>query len=410
MAHVARPIALARGLMPSAYEAVIACDPRYQRFLVHEPWPIVPLHSISSAQFLQSLAKGSPVYDVETLRAYVSEDLKLIHDVKPDLIVGDFRLSLSVSARLAGIPYAAISNAYWSPYYARKGYPLPVLPITRLLPLRAANALFQMARPLAFRMHCRPLNRVRREHGLPSLGHDLRQIYTDADHVLYADSPQMFPTEGLPAHHRYLGPIIWSPPVAIPEWWDKLPTDRPIIYLTLGSSGQASLTQVVLDAIADMPVTVIASMAGAKIAPRTASNAYISDYLPGTEAAARSKLVICNGGSPASHQALAAGVPVLGIASNMDQFLNIRAIAEANAGSVMRADRLHVPELRQLVLQMLSSSACRQGAATLAGAHTTSDAPSRFAEFVDAFNDPSTAATAQDFDGSRRNFLQPNQA
>lgn len=383
LAHVARPVALARGLAPSAYEPFIACDPRYQRFLEREPLSRLPLHSISSEQFLQALAKGSPVYDAETLRAYVSEDLKLIHSVNPDLIVGDFRLSLSVSARLAGVPYAAISNAYWSPYYARKGYPLPVLPITRFLPLAVANTLFQLARPLAFGLHCKPLNRVRRESGLSSLGSDLRRIYTDADQVLYADSPQMFSTENLPPHHRYLGPIIWSPLVAVPEWWDQLPPDRPIIYLTLGSSGQASLTQVVLDALADLPVTVVASMAGATLAPRRAANVYVADYLPGADAAARAKLVICNGGSPTSHQALGAGVPVLGIASNMDQFLNMQAIAEANAGTVMRADRLHVPELRERVLQLLASSACSQSAASLAGAHHASDAPRRFAEFVD---------------------------
>ena len=384
LAHVARPIALARGLAPSAYEPVIACDSRYKRFLEREPWPSLPLHSISSAQFLGALAKGSPVYDVETLRAYVSEDLKLIHSVKPDLIVGDFRLSLSVSARLAGIPYAAISNAYWSPYYARKGYPLPVLPITRFLPLAVANALFQLARPLAFGAHCKALNRVRQEHGMASLGSDLRRIYTDADHTLYADSPRMFPTENLPPHHRYLGPIIWSPPVALPEWWNKLPPDRPVIYLTLGSSGQASLTQVVLDALADLPVTVVASMAGAAMAPRCPANVYLADYLPGAEAAARSKLVVCNGGSPTSHQALAAGVPVLGIASNMDQFLNMRAITEANAGAVMRADRLRASNVRRLVLQLLASSVCTQGAAGLRGAHHPPDAPRRFGAIVDA--------------------------
>ena len=383
LAHVARPIALARALAASDYEPFIACDSRYRRFLEHEPWPHLPLHSISSERFLRSLAKGSPLYDAATLRSYVSEDLKLIQSVKPDLIVGDFRLSLSVSARLAGVPYAAISNAYWSPYYARAGYPLPVLPITRFLPLPVANALFQGARPLAFRLHCKALNRLRHEHGMASLGNDLRRIYTDADQTLYADSPQMFPTRNLPANHSYLGPIIWSPPVALPDWWDKLPAERPVIYLTLGSSGQSSLTELVVDALANLPVTVIASTAGASMAPRPAANVYVADYLPGTEAAARSKLVICNGGSPTSHQALAAGIPVLGIASNMDQFLNMQAIELAGAGAVMRADRVRGPALRAQVQRMLSSSEFSVGAKRLAPLHSAAQAPRRFAAYAD---------------------------
>jgi UDP:flavonoid glycosyltransferase YjiC (YdhE family) len=54
-------------------------------------------------------------------------------------------------------------------------------------------------------------------------------MYTDADHVLYPDVPDLIPTTNLPNTHSFIGPILWSPSVAPPEWWDKLPRDRPII-------------------------------------------------------------------------------------------------------------------------------------------------------------------------------------
>lgn len=383
LAHVARPMALAQGLAPAAYETVIACHSRYRSFLEDGPWESAPLASISSQQFLRALARGSPLYDATTLREYVSEDLKLIERVKPDLIVGDFRLSLSVSARLARVPYAAISNAYWSPYYARHGFPLPVLPMTRFLPLPLASLLFQAARPLAFGLHCQPLNRVRREHGLPSLGNDLRRVYTDADDTLYADNERMFPTALRPQNHRYLGPIVWSPPVPLPHWWHELPTNSPVIYVTMGSSGDSALTHRVLEALAELPVTIMASMAGAAAPARLPANVFTSDYLPGIQAAARSKLVICNGGSPTSHQALAAGVPVLGIAGNMDQFLNMRAITEARAGRVIRADRMRPGKLREYAVALLWGTP-KQHIAELAGEHDAAIAPQRFAAFVAA--------------------------
>ena len=85
LAHVARPIALAQGLGAAGHEVVVACDPRYHGFLAHEPWQTLALHSISSARFLRALASGSPVYDAETLRAYVRQDLELslIHISEP---------------------------------------------------------------------------------------------------------------------------------------------------------------------------------------------------------------------------------------------------------------------------------------------------------------------------------------
>ena len=104
LAHAARPIVLANYLEGLGHELVMACDDRYKRFMADQPWQTLPLRSISSQQFLRCLAWGLPVYDLQTLRRYVAEDINLIERVKPDLIVGDFRLSLSVSARLVGIP------------------------------------------------------------------------------------------------------------------------------------------------------------------------------------------------------------------------------------------------------------------------------------------------------------------
>ena len=127
MAHAARPIVLANSLEGLGHELVMACGDRYSRFMANQTWQTLPLHSISSQRFLRSPAWGTPVYDLPTLRRYVAEDIDLIERVKPDLIVGDFRLSLSVSARLVGIPYTTITNAYWSPFIRNMPFPLPVL-------------------------------------------------------------------------------------------------------------------------------------------------------------------------------------------------------------------------------------------------------------------------------------------
>ena len=46
----------------------------------------------------------------------MADDLELIRRIEPDVVVGDFRLSLAVSAPMAGVPYIALANAYWSPF------------------------------------------------------------------------------------------------------------------------------------------------------------------------------------------------------------------------------------------------------------------------------------------------------
>lgn len=354
LAHVARPIALAQRLDGSAYECTIACDMRYQRFLQDGPWTHAPLRSIESERFLRALAKGRPVYDLDTLRGYVRQDLELIERFEPDLVVGDFRLSLSVSARLARVPYVTISNAYWSPYYARPDFPMPVLPMTSVLPLRVAAAMFRLASPMAMRSHCAPLNHLRAENGLPSLGTNLRRIYTDADLTLYADAPELFELRNTPANHRLVSPLLWEPNLPQLAWWHELRGDRPIVYVTLGSSGPKRALARVLDALASLPLQVIASSAGETLEPTRWPNAFIAPYLPGLAAAARSAVVICNGGSLTAYQALMSGVPVLGIANNMDQFMNMQALEAAGVGRIFRGDRLDGEQLRAAVVAAIN--------------------------------------------------------
>ena len=384
LAHVARPLVLASAASDAGYETAIACDRRYQKFVDDGPWTTLPLHSIGTERFLNALAKGKPFYDEALLKQYVEEDLVLLRRIQPDLVVGDFRLSLSVSARLAKVPYASITNAYWSPYAAVKTLPLPVLPMTKALPLPVAGALFDVFSPLVTRLFVRPFGRLRKAYGLPALTPDLRVVYTDADHVLYADVPQMFATRPLPPHHRFIGPILWTPPVPPPAWWDSIGSSpKPVIYVTLGSSGPPELLSMVLDVLASMPVTVMASTAGAVTTARSAGNVYVADYLPGIEAAARSDLVICNGGSPTAQQALAAGVPVLGIASNMDQFLNMQAIVASGTGLLLRADRTSPAAIRSTVERMLASGVFAQAAGALARDFAAFDAGQAFCAFVD---------------------------
>jgi UDP:flavonoid glycosyltransferase YjiC (YdhE family) len=382
LAHIARPLVLSSSLDSNDFEIVFACDPHYQWVLGNFNGRFLPLPSVGSGHFLAALARGAPVYDEAVLTRYVRDDLKLLGEVTPDVVVGDFRLSLSISARLARVPYVAISNCYWSPYWRPQRYTVPSLPLTRYLPVPLADALFQLARPIAFALHTRPLNRVRRQHGLESLGFDLRRVYTDADHVLYADVPELFPGVRLPSYHQFIGPLLWSPPVPYPAWWSSIAEDRPIVYVTMGSSGHRNMLSDMLRSLVPLNITVITATAGDTFPYAVPSNVYVAQYLPGLQAARRASLVICNGGAPTCHQALRAGVPVVGVASNLDQFLNMDRVVSAGAGVTLRADRFNAASLRKVVADMLSDSRYRLAAQGLAGAIASNESQESFEALV----------------------------
>jgi UDP:flavonoid glycosyltransferase YjiC (YdhE family) len=355
LAHVARPVCFARGLDRSRYRVAIAVASHAARHVAAAGIEHLALDSIEPRRFLAALAQGRALYDDDTLQRYVQSDLALIERFAPDVVVGDFRLSLSVSARLAHVPYVNIASAYWSPYYVPPGWPVPSLPLTRFLPLGLAQAVFSVARPAAFVLHCGPFNRVSVRHGLPPLPRDLRCVYTDADIVAYSDLPELFPLYGAPPTHRFLGPVLWQPAGELPEWWDQLPADRPCLYVTLGSSGDARLLPRIVEALAPLPVTLLVASA-ASLPFTLPSNVFAAPYLPGLLAAQRSRLVVCNGGNLTAYQALAAGVPVLGIAGNLDQLLNMQAFERAGVGHTLRADRFTSGDLRTAVEAILGGS------------------------------------------------------
>lgn len=365
LAHVARPVALARQLDRQSFDIVFAVASRYANFAQSEDWRQVELETIGFEDFRRSLERGMPVYTAATLERYIEADRGLIARHRPDVILGDFRLSLSVSARVAGVPYISIVNAYWCPAFDVH-FMMPVLAGLSRVPLSLAEAIFCCVRPLAFALHARPINEVRRRYGLPALGSDLRRVYSDADHLLIPDLPSLFPLKASAHGLSMIAPLLWSPEVDLPSSLDlQCGDDFPVVYVTMGSSGPSRVLEEVLNALASLPIRVVGSTAGMLVPPICPSNARLAPYLPGGEITKRAALVICNGGSLTVQQAFAHGVPVLGIASNMDQFLNMASVVESGAGLLLRSDRLSGLELRRACEMLLSVPTYRAAARRL---------------------------------------------
>lgn len=352
LAHMARLAMLASRLPGDGFDVIFACHPRYNHLFPELGARQVDLFSIPSSQFTAALAKGTPVYSTDELVRYVEDDLKVIDEHRPDVVVGDFRLSLSISARLRHVPYVNVTNAHWSPF-AIQSYPIPEHPLVGLLGVGVAQQLFNIGRPFVFALHTLPLNRVRKKFGLPSLGANLNAVYTDGDLVAYADVPGLASMRPLPETHRFIGPILWSPKQVVPGWWDELDRESPVIYVNLGSSGRADLLPGIVESLRGLPVQFMIGKAGHSADIPQSDNAFVAEYLSGEAATARASLVICNGGSMSVYQSLKLGVPVLGIAGNLDQHLNMSAVERKGAGLKLRSDLKDFGILRDAACKLL---------------------------------------------------------
>lgn len=384
LAHVTRLLEFAETLDPQRYQVFFACAAGYQHLHAEAGFERRIIHSIPPQQFADALTRGTPLYDYETLQIYLKEDLKLLEEVRPDLVVGDFRLSLAVSAPLARTTYAAVINAYWSPYYVEKRAPFPEHALADIFGARLAGALFNLVQPIVFARHAKALNRLRRENGLEPLG-SLRHAYTHGDYTLYLDVPSLVPTVDAPSNHRYIGPVVRAPSIGLPEWWDSVPQDRTCVYVSFGSSGAVQRLPVVLEGLkrVEGPPFIMVSTAGRAELDVASEHIRTASFIRGSDAARRSRLVIGNGGSTAGYQALAEGVPVLGIPSNMDQYLAQGAIVRAGAGRLIRAGQVTAETVRSTVTEILNIESYYAAARRIAEEFARYDAMKNFRAFVD---------------------------
>lgn len=380
LAHVARPAVLARALQSAGWEVNFAYSGNFSICTKDASWDTRHIESISPETFLKRLSAGVPLYTRNELQDYIASDLRVLKESKPDVVIGDFRLSLGVAARLAKIPYLAICNAHWSPWRTCRRLIVPDIPMVRWLGVGIASTLLRGAWPIATRLHAQALNSLRKQYGLPSLS-GVEAMYTDGDYVLYADTPDLVPCTGLPANHYYLGPIVWSPHIELPKWWDTLP-DRPLVYVTLGSTGEVDLLPLAIDACEAEGMVAMAATAGRSTLPISTAGHGIAPYLPGDRAAARAAFTICNGGSASAYQTLALGRPVLGICSNMDQFLTMSHITRARAGIIARASQQNVESLRKSINMLKNEIHFSQNARTIQASFARYNAPTRIVEIA----------------------------
>lgn len=362
LAHVVRPIVLAGALDGAEYEVSVATGADFRHHVEAAGLHTSDLWCIGTRAYVAAVSAGRPVFPYAVLQRYVEDDLRVIDEFQPDIVVGDFRLSLAVSARLAGKPYVAVSNAYWSPF-AHPQFQAPVHAATRLLGVGFSRSVFDVLRPLIFAQHSLPLHRLCRKYGLPSVGFDLRRVFTEADLTLFADVPEFVPTQrpNMDMRYRYIGPITWSPRTRIPETLVNCADTRPLVYVSLGSSGDASALDVIVAAVISAGCRVVVATASSKSCAY-GDDVTVCDMLPGSELAAMARLVICNGGSPGVHQALQQGTPVIGIPANLDQLLNMHYVVRSGAGLSLRADRLSFVVMRQQVELLLKDDTFRQRA------------------------------------------------
>jgi UDP:flavonoid glycosyltransferase YjiC (YdhE family) len=147
-------------------------------------------------------------------------------------------------------------------------------------------------------------------------------------------------------------------------------TDRPLIYVTLGTvfTG-ASVFRLLLSALADVDADVLVTTGSqhdpAELGP-VPVNATVERYVPQAKVLPRAALVVTHGGSGSMLGALAHGLPLLVVPQQADQFDNAAAAARAGAALVLMPDALAEAAVQEATAVLLADGSHRRAAQAVA--------------------------------------------
>ena len=358
-AHVLRPWALALELDVRGYEVFFVTQSFFFKLGIKVPETITIIEiptTIDSGYFIDEVSQGRFPFTIDVLRANIIEDERIIAEISPDLIISDFRLSLSISNRTLDIKQITLTNLYWSKY-ANITRPLPRGHIAaKICGGKLGDILFKIFQPMVFKQLAGPFNKILEERNLPKFK-NLFEIHTFGTNVFYCDPHKFIPSKILPDNHLEIGPLCHAFSGAEFKELEVISKELPWIFIALGSSGPTRQLEKILKALSGLDNPIIVATSEELAMEGLSSNVWVRKYVPGDEVLRRSALFINNGGSAASYLALSYGVPTLGFPINIDQAMSSIIFKKRRVGDFLYS--FNIEEFNKKVYYLLNNKDVR---------------------------------------------------
>jgi MGT family glycosyltransferase len=314
-------------------------------------------------------------HEVPDLREAIAEH-------RPDLLLVDVNTwGAQAVAEASGLPWAVFAP-YPLPIPSRDVPPfgLGLKPMTGALGRIRDTALLRLSL-LSWNKVLPALNRIRDTAGAQPLASVVDVFGRAPVTIAFTAEPFEYHRSDWPSSVRLVGPSSWEPATETPAWVGDL--RQPVVLVSTSTEYQADdrLLQVALDALADEPVSVVATSPAGRLAGlRVPANARVEPFLPHGPILAIAACVVCHGGMGTTQKALAAGVPVCAVPFGRDQPEVARRVEMAGAGTRLPARRLGPERLRRAVREAMTM---REGAARLSEAFAAAPGAAGAADAVE---------------------------
>jgi UDP:flavonoid glycosyltransferase YjiC (YdhE family) len=374
LAHLTRLLMIGVRLREAGIEVAFGFAQAHP-LLQQAEFPLFPVPDVQITDFSGNIFAA---YTPDLVEQAVESELAAIEEFGPAVIVGDMRLTAAISARLAGVPYVPVVNAYMTDAFDPVDVLMPEGDKRELASFIADRFYERQKRTAA-----EPFRKVARAHKI----RDLTSLYDfmSGRRTLIADLAQFCPLKGLPASFSYIGPLIWdgladalghagskagqnaakTGPGATPDVPDlevlrHRPSGKRLLYVTVGNTGDEALLHFAVDTFAGHPSYDVLMTTGAFIDPakiRRAPNITVERFVPGSVVMQQAEAVIHTGGNGTTYQAMAAAVPAVVVPFNNDQRINAWLVLRNGVGKPLSPAGLTGKKVFEALHELAADSA-----------------------------------------------------
>lgn len=342
IAHVMRSYLVAKELQKLGYSVKLSYNGKYADMINNNIIIDSIAEDYDEKDYEESLLNSQkriikfPFGDSDRLETIVNNEILLLNEMKPKVVIGDTRIPLFISSKIKSIPYISITNGNLTPYY------------------RTPNEEFYEE----FQKIVEPYNVVLERFNDRRRVNNFYEIFI-GNLNLIADLPEFMPVRYMPKNMRYVGPILWSYE-GMPHWINEIKNKkskgRKFAYVSMGSTGDPLLFEKIFKGLEKVGYGMIASLGRLKDRLEfTDENLYVTDFIS-SEIMDYCKVVICHGGNSTIYLSLKYSLPVIGIPINPDQIDNINRAIGLKLGVGLYADCLEPDDIVRSIDFMLNNN------------------------------------------------------
>lgn len=323
---------------------------------------------------------GNNYAEIDEIEKIVAAEINVIKKYRPAAILTGYRMSLTISAKLCGIPIiwslAATLSKIYLENIAQKARQVDGIK-------RDANVSYQDIRALfEDKIACKKLlgasktssvwNEFLKNHFTAPLICDL-DIYT-GDLNLMSDAGELFPELRETEKYKFIGPILNNQPIEMPEIVDAVfgqNNGRKKVLISIGSGGKRDLFLKILQSTSafacDFFVSVVGILHEEDIKDYP-DNYYFCEKFPLIEIAAKCDAAIIQGGQGTLYAVLAGQCPFVSLPATFEQRQNTENLLRyAKCGELVRPFAITELNIKNALARVLHTAEYKENIRNTAG-------------------------------------------